>query len=108
MQKKSLVITKPAKCACCGEMMSTGEAFRWHKGHRSVPDFSIRSSGRIKKIDTFRPAHTHDCGAIKLKAQLDQMAIDSIEAACAMAAKYGETAEWISEYRAKLIQEAGL
>lgn len=108
MARKALTLTKPTKCACCGEMMNTGEAFRWHKGHRWVPDYSIRSSGTIRKIDTFKPAHTHDCYAAKVKAQLDQIAMDNIEAACVMAAKYGETAEWIAEYRAKLMDEADL
>ena len=104
----SKTLSKPTKCACCGEAMQTGDAFRWHKGRRSVPDYSIRSSGRIKEIDTFRPAHTHNCGAAKLKAQLDTQALDLIDRACEMAARYGETPEWIAGYRVKLLQEAGL
>lgn len=108
MPRKLLIVTKPAKCACCGEMMETGEAFRWYKGKKSVPDFSRRSMGTIKTIDTFRPSHVHNCGAEKVKAQLDANALDLIERACAMAARYGENPEWIAKYRVKLLQEAGL
>lgn len=105
---KHLQITKPSKCACCGEMMQVGEAFRWHKGRKSVPDFSRRSMGTVKDIDTFRPAHIHDCYGAKVKAQLDQLALEKIDNACAMALQYGESEEWVSEYREKLVREAGL
>ncbi len=108
MLKKENTLSKPIKCACCGDLMNAGEAFRWHKGHKSVPDFSRRSMGTIKTIDTFRPAHTHNCGAVKVKAQLDAANLKNIDAACALAAQYGETEEWIADYRTKLMKEAGL
>lgn len=107
MKTKRLV--KPCPCAACGEPMAVGEPFAWHKGTVKRPCFALGpGSGRLVEVERFRPRHVHDCYSAKIKAELDRAAMDRIGRACTMAAQYGESPEWIADYRARLLQEAGL
>lgn len=106
---KTKTLTKDCRCASCGEMMRAGEAFAWKKGFVSRPSYARGAgSGMLVKTETFRPQHVHDCAGKRVKERRDEEARDLIDRACAMAKKYGESPEWIAEYRAKLLSEAGL
>lgn len=39
---------------------------------------------------------------------MKNIAMKNIEAACAMALKYGKSKEWIADHRAKLMAQSGL
>jgi hypothetical protein len=92
-------------CAICKEVMTADEPFIWHRGTRSVVGGKIGGSYTLKEVPRFQPKHAFDCFAVKVAEDSRARAIAEIDAACAMAAKYGETSEWIENYRAKLMSE---
>ena len=54
-------LTKTCLCANCGQPMNVGDAFGWVPRKRSTVGGKIGGSYTLAKVDTFKPAHDHDC-----------------------------------------------
>lgn len=68
------ILQNPAKCACCGEPMAQGEAFRW-------VEKQVAQGSKVGSYKTaYRPAHLDlYCGARKFEAERIEGEIASLQ-----------------------------
>ena len=94
-------LTKPCRCALCGDAMQAGDTFAWHQGTRWVASHGrshtgARQAGTVGKVEAWKPRHPHDC----LTPKVEAARIAHADELAALAVQCGATTEQAAKIRA--------